>query len=306
MILCCGEALIDFLPVNGTEGKTAFQPFNGGSIYNVAIALGRLGRPVGFFGGLSTDFFGQQLTQGLRDSGVDLAQAVMNDRPSTLAFVRFNDGEPEYAFFDEGSVGRMLAENDLTGLPDEVTALHFGSISLIHDPAGATLEALARQQHGRRVVSFDPNIRPGQIKDREAYMRRFDAMMSIVDIVKLSNADLAWIAPNKDIGETASTWLEAGAKVVTITRGAQGAIAYHADGVIECGPPPVRVADTIGAGDTFMAGLLAALDRQGVLTTDGLSSMNRDTLTGGLEYAARAASVTVSRPGADPPWEHEI
>lgn len=306
MILCCGEALIDFLPVKSTAGTEAFQPFNGGSIYNVAVALSRLGRPTGFYGGLSRDFFGNQLEDGLRESGVDLGYLVRTDRTPTLAFVRFHDGEPNYVFLDEGSAGRMLTFDDLPSLSDDVTTLHFGSISLIHDPAGTTLERLAKRHSGKRVISFDPNIRPGQIKDRGDYLRRFNTMIGLADIVKLSDADLAWLAPNGDMTAIAEQWLKAGVKLVAVTRGGDGAIAFHGDRVIECDPVRVRVADTIGAGDTFMAGLLAALDRAAILAPGGVGRATDETLREALNYASLAASVTVSRSGANPPWEHEV
>src|SRR3990167_8362751 len=127
MILCCGEALIDFLPRTGADGKVLFEPCAGGSIYNVAIALGRLGVAAGYFGGLSSDLFGEMLREGLRRSGVDFSMAPVGDRPSTLAFVKLEGGNARYAFFDEGSAGRMLTAAELPRLPASIKALHFGS-----------------------------------------------------------------------------------------------------------------------------------------------------------------------------------
>ena len=306
MILCCGEALIDFLPVKTAAGDIAFQPFNGGSVYNVAIALGRLGADVGFFGGVSEDLFGRSLAEGLKTSNVDLSFAVRSDRSTTLAFVKFNEGDAEYAFVDDGSAGRMLAETDIPDLPESVTALHFGSISLIPNPGGGTFEAMAVRNAGKRLISLDPNIRPGLIRDRDAYLRRFETLVTCADILKLSDADLDWLAPEADPGTLAHEWTDLGVGLVVLTRGNKGAIAYTANESVTCKPRQVRVADTIGAGDTFMAGMLAYLENAGILTPDGVAGMDRNSLMTALDFAAWAASVTVSRPGANPPWADEL
>ncbi|MCG8509976.1 MAG: carbohydrate kinase, partial [Rhodospirillales bacterium] len=303
---CSGEALIDFLPVKSDTGNLAFQPFNGGSVYNVAIALGRLGIEVGFFGGLSHDLFGRSLSEGLQASNVDLSFAVRNERSSTLAFVKFDGGDAEYAFVDDGSVGRMLTEPDIPDLPASVTALHFGSISLIPDPGGATYETMAVRNAGKRLISFDPNIRPTLIHDRDAYLRRFEALVDSADILKLSDADLEWLTPGADAAKAAHDWIGKGVGLVVLTRGGDGAIAFTADETVECQPTPVDVVDTIAAGDTFMAGVLAHLETAGILTPEGIAKIDRDVLTQTLNFATRAASVTVSRAGANPPWSHEL
>ncbi|HHB83703.1 MAG TPA: carbohydrate kinase, partial [Devosia sp.] len=119
MIICCGEALIDFFPAKTETGENAFQPFNGGSIYNVAIALGRLGREVGYLGGISEDFFGQMLLEGLKASQVDLSFIVKSERATTLAFVQLTNGQPQYVFLDEMSAGRMLEMGQIPPIPDD-------------------------------------------------------------------------------------------------------------------------------------------------------------------------------------------
>ncbi|MCG8512353.1 MAG: carbohydrate kinase [Rhodospirillales bacterium] len=306
MILCNGEALIDFLPVETGSGDLAFQPFNGGSVYNVAIALGRLGMDVGFFGGLSEDLFGRSLSEGLKASKVDLSFAVQNERSSTLAFVKFDGGDAEYAFVDGASVGRMLTQSDIPELPESVTALHFGSISLIPDPGGATYETMAVQNADKRLISFDPNIRPTLIHDRDAYLRRFEAMVEAAHILKLSDADLEWLAPGADAAAASREWIGRGVGLVVLTRGGEGAISFTARETVQCPPARVDVVDTIGAGDTFMAGLLAHFDTAGVLNPDGIGTLDGQTLIEALDFATRAAAVTVSRAGANPPWSHEL
>lgn len=306
MILCCGEALIDFVPVETKTGETAFQPFNGGSIYNVAMALGRLETPVAFYGGLSTDMFGEQLSKGLKESNVDLTYTVFSNRASTLAFVRFVDGEPHYAFVDDASAGRMLGEKDIPTIPEDISTLHFGSISLIHDPAGATFAKIAASNHKKKIISLDPNIRPGQIKDRESHLQRLKKMIHMADIVKLSDVDLDWIAPGEDAENIIHAWQKEGPAIVVLTKGKAGATAFYKNSTMEVEPVVTRVADTIGAGDTLMAGFLASLHEAGFLSRQAFAKITTDDLQKALHFSVRAASINVSRPGADPPWRAEM
>jgi fructokinase len=306
VIVCCGEALIDFLPRKSFEGADVYQPFNGGSIFNTAIALGRLGVATSYFGGLSRDFFGDMLAEGLMASNVDLKFVKRSDWPSTLAFVKLTDGHARYSFFDENSAGRMLTKMDLPKLPAKVKALHFGSISLIPNPGGATLEALLVSSSKTKVISLDPNIRPGFIKDRRAYLARLARLMARADILKISDEDVAWITGSKDFSKAAKKWLKSGAKIVVVTRGGEGVEAFTARGSTTVPPVVVKVADTVGAGDTFTAGLLAHLTKHDLLDKKKLASIGDDELRAALEFAAQAAAVTVSRPGADPPWAGEL
>lgn len=306
MIVCCGEALIDFLPRKSEAGADVYQPFNGGSIFNTAIALGRLGIDTGFYTGISNDFFGDSLLAGLRDSKVDTRFVKRSDWPSTLAFVKLSDGHARYSFFDENSSMRMLTKKDLPKFPAKVKALHFGSISLIPEPGGGTLEALMKRERKSRVICVDPNIRPGFIKNRKSHLARLARLIAMADIVKISDEDIAWMTGSKDIAKAARKWLKAGAKVVAITKGGEGVEAFTAKGTVALPATKVKVADTVGAGDTFTAGLLTALLKAKVLDKKALATLSLETLKDALAFAARAAAVTVSRPGADPPWAHEL
>ena len=306
MIVCCGEALIDFLPRISAEGDAVYQPFCGGSVYNTAIALGRLGIGTGFFSGLSTDFFGDMLRDGLKASHVDLAYVKTWDKPSTLAFVKLTDGHARYSFFDDNSACRMLTKKDLPKLVSKVQALHFGSISLIPEPGGTALEALLKREAKTRVISLDPNIRASLIKDRRGHLARLHRMIAMADIVKISDEDVAWMTGKSDFARTAKKWLKAGAKIVVVTRGGDGVEAYTSGFSIHQPAVKVTVADTVGAGDTFTAGLLAALSKAKFLSKAKLAAITETQLDAALTFAARAAAVTVSRPGADPPWAHEL
>jgi len=306
MIVCCGEALIDFLPRKTADGAAAYQPFCGGSVYNTAIALGRLGVPVGLYTGLSTDFFGDMLREGLAASKVSLKYTAACDKPSTLAFVKLTDGHARYSFFDDNSAGRMLTKRDLPRLERQVQALHFGSISLIPEPGGDTLEQLMKREARSRVISLDPNIRPGMIKDRRAHMARLSRMIAMADIVKVSDEDVAWMTGKDDAKAAARKWLKLGAKLVIVTRGARGVEAFTASYSVSRAAEKVKVADTVGAGDTFTAGLLAALRAMKLLDMTKLAAIGEADLGTALGFAARAAAVTCSRPGADPPWAQEL
>lgn len=306
MILCCGEALIDMLPRQTAEGEPAFAPHAGGAVFNTAVALGRLGAPAGFFSGLSTDFLGRQLDRALADAGVDTRHCVRSDRPTTLAFVQLDGGHASYTFYDEGTAGRMVSSDDLPALGDEVTALLFGAISLIPEPCGSAYEALMARERGRRVILFDPNIRPGFIPDRERHRARMRRMLAMSDIVKLSEEDLAWFDEPGDICAVARGWLDLGPKLVVVTRGSEGLVAFNRDHMVSVPARRVPVVDTVGAGDTVNAGILAALHEAGRLTRPGIGQLGEAELIAVLEFAALAASVTVGRAGANPPWRHEL
>lgn len=305
MILCCGEALIDMLPRQTSAGEAGFAPHAGGAVFNTAIALGRLGVETGFFSGLSTDLFGQILTDGLAASNIDSQLAARSARPTTLAFVKLVNGQATYAFYDENTAGRMLSQQDLPSLPASVTTLFFGGISLVNDPAASTYATL-QSKAGARVTMIDPNIRPGFITDEPAYRTRITQMLARADIIKISDEDLHWLNGPGDPQALARTLLSRGPKLVFLTEGAKGARAITETQNRFVAGASVTVADTVGAGDTFNAGALAALHAANALTKTALHSLPDATLDAALSLGNRAAAITVSRPGANPPWAHEL
>lgn len=306
MILCCGEALIDMLPRQSAQGEPAFAPYAGGAVFNSAIALGRLGIPTEFFSGLSSDLFGQQIRDMLASSNVGSRYADVSARPTTLAFVRLVDGHATYTFYDENTAGRMLTETDLPMLGDDIETMLFGAISLIPEPSGSAYEALMRREHETRVTMLDPNIRPGFISDKEKHLARMRRMIGMADIVKLSDDDLGWFGETGTHDEIAAKWLGEGPKLVIITSGAKGADGYTRRRKISVVSQMVAVVDTVGAGDTFNAGVLASLHEQGLLSKDALDELPGPALQAALSLGARAAAITVSRAGANPPWRDEL
>ena len=305
MILCCGEALIDMLPRTSTEGEACYAPYAGGAVFNTAIALGRLGANVGFFSGIADDMMGEVLMNSLKESQVDTSLVNLSDRPSTVAFVKLVDGHATYAFYDEGTAGRMLSLDDLPATVD-ADAMFFGGISLPVEPCGSTYEALMMRESATRVTMIDPNIRPSFIKDESAYRARIDRVMAAADIVKLSDEDLAWLVGEGDIITAARKIIDMGAKLVCITEGAKGAHGITADQHVFVDATRVEVVDTVGAGDTFNAGVLASLQDAGLLTKDAVANLSEAQIASALSLGTRSAAVTVSRAGANPPWAKEL
>jgi len=306
MIICCGEALIDMLPRRSTLDEPAFSPYSGGAVFNTAIALGRLGTPVEFFSGLSSDLFGEQLRATLAGSRVGSRYAHISNRSTTLAFVRLVDGQASYLFYDEGTAGRMLSEADLPDFEGNVDALIFGAISLIPEPCGSAYEALMRREAGRRVTMLDPNIRPAFILDRDKHLARMGRMIAMADILKLSDEDMTWFGEAGETDDVISHWLDRGPKFIVVTQGSKGAVGYTKNHKVTVTPKPVTVVDTVGAGDTFNAGILASLHDQGLLSKERLAALTETEMNAALTLGAAAAAVTVSRAGANPPWRREL
>jgi fructokinase len=308
MILNCGEALIDMVAQKGADGAPVYAPHAGGAVLNTAVALGRLGVPSGFFAGLSTDLFAQDLTAHLSASNVSYDLCPVSDAPTTLAFVQLVDGQARYAFFDENTALRNLSASDVPAIGDEVKALFFGGISLAYGDCAETYEAMMLSAAQAHVTMIDPNIRPGFIRDEAGYRARLDRMIGCADIVKLSDEDLHWLMGDGDIAALANDLVARGPKLVLITEGSKGATGYTAEHSVHAPVTPVDLSnsDTIGAGDTFNAGVLAGLHDQGLLNKASLSTLAPDAIRVALDLGGQAAAVTVSRKGANPPWRAEL
>ena len=276
------------LPRPLAEGGEGFRPVAGGALFNTAIGLGRLGVPAGYFAALSTDMFGEILVDALTASHVSIDLCPRNDQPTTLAFVKLVDGQATYSFFDELSAGRSLSVHDLPKLDAGVNALHFGCINT------------------DKVRSIDPNIRPGFIEDADAHRARLQRMIAMADIVKVSDEDLDWLAEGVAHDAAIKSWIEGGTSIVLLTKGKDGATAYTHSGSVHQDVVAVDVVATVGAGDTFNAGLLSSLLEQDCLTKPALKSIRDKALSAALQRAVLVAGVTVSRAGANPPWMAEL
>jgi fructokinase len=300
VILVAGEALVDLTPTRCGDG-VGYLPRPGGSPYNVAIGLGRLDVPVAYLGRLSTDTFGRLLREHLQASQVSLTYVLDAEETTTLAFVHLTDDqEPEYAFYTEGTAGRVLLPEHLPAIP-EGAAMHFGSFSLTLEPGASTLEGLMRRESRRRLLSLDPNVRPGLVTDRDAYLRRLEGLVRLADLVKVSRADLAWLYPREAPETIASRWLGLGPALVLVTLGKDGSEGFGAAVHASAATLPVTVVDTVGAGDAYTSAALAYLHRHDALDRRGLEALGVAELEALLAFANGIAAETSTRPGADPP-----
>lgn len=307
MLLSCGDALIDFVPVKAADGRDAYVPAVGGSCLNIAVAMSRLGAPTGFVGGISTDMFGTMMADHLAASNVSLRHARKSDNETTLAFVRFVNGEPHYAFYDEATSAQLWTYDPTSISFNEIEALHVGSTTLINEPAATEYLKMFRDAKGRTTLSFDPNCRPSLVRNKTEYLARMAEFIAIADIVRMSDLDFDFLFGGDDFQGKANEALAGGVALFVITRGGEGVIAWHAAaGQVEVPAPTVKVVDTIGAGDTFQGSLLVALRETGRIERPALEAISRDQLSAALAFGTRCAALTCSRAGANPPWTSEI
>jgi fructokinase len=308
MLLVCGEALFDFFLESETgPGAARYAARAGGSPFNVAIGLARLGQASGLMTGMSRDLLGQRLRQVLEDEDVATDYLIATDRPTTISLVGLDTaGVPAYQFYDEGSADTGVTEADLPVLGAEVGGLHFGSYSIAAAPVGDALAALARMNAGR-FISVDPNIRPTVEPDMEVWRRRLDALLPQADLVKISAEDLELIRPGLDAEAYAAELTAMGVGLVVVTDGGEMARGWTSGGIHATAVPPrVTVVDTVGAGDTFQAALLARLLRHAGGPSAAIAALDAAGLAGLLDYAARAAALTCTRRGADMPRAAEL
>lgn len=305
MIVVAGEALIDLSPTQ-INGQLAYIPHPGGSPYNVAVGVGRLGAPVRFLGRISSDGFGQLLRAHIRQSGVDLEYVVEGPELTTLALVTPTEGGEFFSFYCQNTADTLLRPQDLPAALPPGAALHLGSISLLLEPTASTLAGLLAREAGQRLISLDPNVRPFLIPDKAAYLRKLEGWLSQVDLVKVSQADLEWLYPGQRVEEIAAEWKSQGPALVIVTQGGRGAFAWREEELLRVAAPKVTVTDTVGAGDAFMGTLLAWLRRADALSQAALEALSSEQVRELLGFAAQVAAITCTRPGADPPWQQEV
>jgi fructokinase len=312
-IVVAGEALVDLVPDAAPTSPTGAQghlrPLPGGSPFNVAIGLGRLGIQASYLGPLSDDGFGDLLAERLDEAGVTRELAGRSQLPTSLAMVHLDAAaHASYRFYLEGTSATSLTMGDVASL-DTSSALHvsLGALTFATATTGPVLAALARDAARRPFVSLDPNVRPAVIADRDAAARTMDDVVAHVDVVKVSDADLEALFPGEDPLAVAGRWARSGPALVIVTRGEHGAVAVRREGgTLTVASPKVDVVDTVGAGDAFSSGLLAALDGRGALARDVLVALPASELDAALRFAAEVAALTCTRAGADPPRRDEV
>lgn len=307
MIVVAGEALIDLVPRTAAGGPDEaggaaggplppLLPRPGGGPYNTAVALGRLGAPAAFCSRVSTDGFGTALLEGLRSARVDISLVQRGPEPTTLAVASVGgDGSAGYGFYAQGTADRLF---ELPAqLPPSTRALALGTCSLVLEPGASAYEALLRREAGNGVFTLlDPNIRPPVIPDADAYRARFARWLPYVSLLKLSEEDARWLGG-----------VPRGPAAVVLTRGGDGlTVRTRAGAEVSVPAAPVDVVDTIGAGDTVNAALLHRLAAVDALSEPALDALDAERWRDVLGFAARAAAVTCSRTGAEPPYGDEL
>lgn len=298
-VLVIGEALVDVVR-RGTDD--AVHP--GGSPLNVAVGLQRLGVPATLHSNFGRDAHGAVVAAHLAASSVTVTPTTVDDRPTSVALATIgSDGAASYTFTIEWDPAPLGAP---TGTFD---AVHIGSIGAALEPGATLVERLAAEAQPSATISFDPNVRPQLMGPADTARPRIERLVAIADVVKASDEDLAWLYPDADATDVAQTWLALGPTLVVVTRGGDGADVLSAAGRIWVPAPRTQVADTIGAGDSFMSGLLAALSDRGLLGGErraALRELSASDLREVVGFAARCAAITVSRTGADPPTRADL
>jgi fructokinase len=307
MILSCGDALIDFVPVLAADGRDAVRPAVGGSCLNIAVGMARLGVAAGFVGGISSDLFGSMIADHAIASNVDLRFATRSARQTTLAFVRIVAGESHYGFYDAETASANWSYGRGSIPFDAVDAVHIGSTTLVHKRGAAEASALIADARPSATISFDPNCRPALVEDQKAYRARMDAFAESADIIRMSDVDFNYLYGDDVYAVQAERLLARGSSLFVVTRGGNGVEAWHGNaGMMEVEAPAVEVVDTIGAGDSFQAALLFALARLKRIERSSLHSIGADELRKALSFACQCAALTCTRAGADPPRTSEV
>ena len=304
MILISGEALIDLIP--DPEQDSRYDAVLGGSPYNVAIGLARLGVPTAFISRISNDANGEKLAAALDRAGADLALVARDARPSTLAFVMRGTAQTgsRYSFYLDATA----FDGDWPFpevWPAAARHLHVGSISAVEPRHGERVVAALRRARGHATTSFDPNIRPLVTPDRASVAALVERQVALASLVKASEEDLEWLYPGRAVEDSLSVWARRGPKFCVATLGGRGAVAQLGADRLNVAAPRVDVVDTVGAGDSFMSALLAAMDRDGALGPQA-AAPTRERLQAWLDFAARASAITCTRKGSDPPTLAEV
>jgi fructokinase len=332
VVMCMGESLIDFVPLPAPgqserafgpgESKpedqaevlpksamsTDFRMYPGGSIFNVAVGLARLGHHAAFVGKIAEDFFGHHLLLKLKTEGVDTRFLSTAKAQSALAFVAIEEREPVFSFYGEGTADTMLTADDVPeSLYEETGILHVGSVSLLRGATPATVLATAERLKGRALLSLDPNIRADLIHDEPAYRALLQRLIALADILKLSDVDLAWLLPGVSMEESLLHLCGQGPALVIVTQGEKGVLAQRgSSGAIQAPAFPMPVIDTVGAGDAFCAGVLAWLADEAITSRERVLALSKQELRTVLSFASAVAALNCTRVGANPPYRSEV
>ena len=307
MFLVCGEALYDvFISDGARPGDLNLGAVVGGSPFNVAVGLARLGSKAALLTGISTDVLGERLRESMTREGVDVSHIVRTGRRTTLSLVGLDaTGTPSYTFYGVGSADCSLTVADMPTLSSDISGLHFGSYSIAVAPTADAFAHLARREQ-HRLISLDPNVRLNVEPDIAVWKNRIDALLPTASLVKVSTEDLGCLFPERTADDVAQDWLSRGPALVIITDGAKGATARTHAVRVHIPARAITVVDTIGAGDAFQAAILHQLRASHCLSRDAIRALDQAALTELITTATRAAALTCSRRGADLPTAQDL
>jgi len=317
MFLVCGEAFYDVFVDAETPGGFVLDARLGGASFNVALGLARMGLPAGQITGVGDDQLGRAITAAMTREGIDTRYlAAKPGARTTLGLVSLSaGGGASYAFYRHEAADTLVTPEDLPAALDGIEALIFGCLSILDDRSGESFLGLARRAAGRRegraengpLICLDPNIRPSVVPDMQLWRDRVEAFAASADFIKVSDQDLEFLYPGEAPDAVAARWRDGGARLVMMTRGAGGATAWGGWGAAVARPAPqITVADTVGAGDTYLAATLCALAERGLASPGGLDRLDAATVAQVMEFAMQAAAITCTRRGADLPRRAEL
>ncbi|MBI5271100.1 MAG: carbohydrate kinase [Burkholderiales bacterium] len=307
MFVVCGEALFDVFTGAATPTGLSLDARIGGSPFNVAMGLARLGQPVSLCAGIARGALGDRLMQALADEGIGTGLVRRLDAPATLSLVGLDSqGVASYSFYGHGAADRLLPAEVVDAVPEDTAALHVGSYTMVVEPVASVHRALVARWQGRALVSHDVNVRLNVEPSIDRWRAAVDWMAARADLLKLSDEDAALLYPGEAADALAARWRARGTGVVVMTRGAHGARAWLADGPLDVPPVPTQLVDTVGAGDTFQAAMLAGLAERGLLDPAAVRAAPRAAWEAVLGWAAHAAALTCARRGADLPHRHAL
>jgi fructokinase len=306
-ITVLGECVADaFTESPGAANELALRVLPGGGPANTAVALARLGTPARFLARLSDDVFGHLFRAHLEASSVDLSYAVAATEPSTLAVAELDaTGQATFSFHAQNTADWQWTPDELTQVDlSETTCVHTGSLALVREPGAAVVEKFLAAAAPQATISIDPNVRPLLVAPR-VYHGRLKHWCGLADILRLSEDDLEVLLPGAPPEQACDTWHAAGARLVVITLGAEGALASLDGERVRVPAVTTPVVDTVGAGDSFTAGLLHRLDARGLLG-GRLAGLGLDDIAEACRFATRVAALTCSTAGPNPPWQRQL
>lgn len=306
-IVVCGEALLDVFAGADTPAGIALEARVGGSPFNVAVGLARLGRAVAFMGAVSSGFLGERLMRALTQEGVDTTTVERVDAPTTLSLVGLDAaGVPSYSFYGENAADRQLGAAGSPRLPAGAGTLHVGSFAMVVEPIASALRSLVERERGRVLVSYDPNVRLAVVPDLDRWREVLEWMLSRAHVLKISEEDLGLLYPELSTVRFIDRAIACGVRLAVVTHGAAGASAGTASSRVAVPASAAALVDTVGAGDSFQAALLAWLAENGALSADQVGCSSGQQLAAALRFACVAAGLTCSRRGADLPTRHDV